>query len=307
MPVVLPCFPRLEKLEPIQLRTSSGCSVIGDRISIYWNACRPWVRNSSQTPLEWSKKYIEIPVSQFQIESALNGHLELNASWFCQHHTSQTVSLPLCFLCNNLLWAKSCPGSFRRAKYWNVAVELLNQMSDKLLGRIAATFKIHTYVLIDVLPVYTNSETTGTALRKEWPTHWQAGFCIFLFIFTLWASFSWGLYYPIPFRGQSWGCACVSYYLTTFLDFRSWQPFCSSTHSCELRVKLRSTGLWAVISWQPRWSMELLALHVKVESSGNGRFGCSSTQTKQRLKAVLIEIEGEHLMRKRCISGTQSS
>lgn len=46
--------------------------------------------------------------------------------------------------------------------------------------------------------------------------------------------------------------------------------------------------------------MELLALHVKVESNGNGRFGCSSTQTKQRLKAVLIE--GEHLMRKYCIS-----
>ena len=45
--------------------------------------------------------------------------------------------------------------------------------------------------------------------------------------------------------------------------------------------------------------MELLALHVKMESNGNGRFGCSSTQTKQRLKAVLIE--GEHLMRKFCI------
>jgi hypothetical protein len=37
--------------------------------------------------------------------------------------------------------------------------------------------------------------------------------------------------------------------------------------------------------------MELLALHVKMESNGNGRFGCSSTQTKQRLKAVLIEGE----------------
>ena len=167
---------------------------------------------------------------------------------------------------------------------------------------------MYIYILY-VLPVCTNSETTCTGLRKEWPTVPIDTMVLVLLPECVLCG-------PVSAEACTTKFRSADTVQIVLVLARIWLLFWIFAHgnlfvarfihaSYLYELSFEPGGLWAVISLQPRWSMELLALHVKVESNGNGRFGCSLTQTKQRLKDLkAVLIEGEHLMRKYCISWT---